>query len=227
MPERPERLAPPEGTPTVGPRVSKKTTVLVIGSVLAIGALIYLMRKKKQREEPTLGTEPGALTSQAFIPVTGENVAGIGAGGGGLSYGGQPPQESNTALLEYIKSNKEDTLKHEELERNFFAELINKLGTGGGAPGSQSTPAPSPSPTPAPPYAPPSPPTPAPPYAPPQPPAPSPIPTAKCPSSFPLYNPADGPPGPNSCYKYSRDRCPGPRPFKHVYENGRVVCSPT
>jgi hypothetical protein len=49
-----------------------------------------------------------------------------------------------------------------------------------------------------------------------------------CPPAFPDHNPARGGVSEHSCYKYSRDRCANKAfPYKHVYQDGTVVCSPT
>lgn len=205
---------PDDPTPK-GPKGKGKLPkwALPVGAVVILGGILYLRMHKK--EEPASATEPGTqgLSNQSFIPVTGENVAGMGAAGSG-SVGSEGSSGTNSELLaEIIRGNR-------EAETRFREEVVNTLHTGGGAP---TTPAPEGGfAAPPPPYYPTPAPAPAP--APPPPPRPS----AKCPSSFPDYNPADGPVGPNSCYKYSRDRCPDKgRPYKHVYQNGRVVCSPT
>lgn len=209
------------------PKAGKKLpTWAIIGIVVVAVGLVYLLRKKKSAEAPANATEAQGLSNQSFIPVTGENVAGIGATGGGSSGGGG---ESNIASLfaeeqkttqEYMREQRAESAEARKSEREFFAELFRNLGTGGGPPsnGNQKAPYTPPQPEPPPP---PPPPGPAP--APPHPPAP---PSAKCPAEFADYNPADGPVGPHSCYKYSRERCPNNAyPYKHVYQDGHVVCS--
>ncbi len=206
--ERPTRLAG-GGEPTSGKKISKKTSLIILGSVIAIGGVLYLMRKKKQSEEPTVATEAGALTSQAFIPVTGENVAGLGSGGGGYSTGGS--QEANSQLLEYINLNNQKQEHREEVEKNFLNGLIEKLGTGGGPPGPEGPAGPQ-----------------GPPAAPPASPTPTPSPPTKpasCPSAYPHYNPAKGKVGPQSCYKIGKCNNKS-RPVAHDYQSGPTECVP-
>jgi hypothetical protein len=59
--------------------------------------------------------------------------------------------------------------------------------------------------------------------------APPPVTAApSCPPAFPDHNAARGPVSSRSCYKYSRERCANKAmPYKHVYQNGEVVCSPS
>jgi hypothetical protein len=198
--------------------------------IAAAVAIFIVLRKKPAKGK---ATEPGAegLTNQSFIPVTSENVSGAGA-----SYYPTTPANNENLLVNFLKEQNEEsaaTRKEQQVEnresiereRNFFETILSNLGTGGGAPtaggpaGVTVAPAPEAAtpPTPQPVVAP----TPAPTPAPPAPPK------AKCPSDFPDWNPANGAPAPHSCYKYSRERCNNKAyPYKHVYQDGHVVCSP-
>jgi len=201
--------------------------------VAVAGVAAFVILRKKTTPTTSNATELGAqgLSSQSFIPVTGENVAGVGAGYG-ASQG-----EGVGALTQLFTSEQEQTqnyMREQKLEQaeirtqqeqenrearqgehEYITALIESLKTGGGPPASSGA-----GTSPAPPTVQPSPPpTPAP---------PPPAPAASCPSSYPDYNPANGAPGPHSCYKYSRERCSNPQyPYKHVYQDGHVVCSPS
>lgn len=214
----------------------KKPPKWLIPVVVVAGIGLVLFLRKKSQASGTNATEPGAqgLSNQSFIPVTGENVPGVGAGG----YGGASGGESGSgSLLDFftgqLQSQEQQRIQqglenkeNRESEREFWKEIVGHLGTGGGAPVSGGNPGTittegqggakgtggstgvnsevphivgsSPQPI-----------------------------TSKCPSSYPNYNPANGAPGPKSCWKYSKDRCPPPRIFKHVYEDGNVVCAST
>lgn len=211
-------------TPKVKGKLPK--WAIPVGIAVALAAIIVL----KKRKSTGKATEPGAegLTNQSFIPVTGENVAGMGT-----PFGGSSGSSNNEGLLtnflkeqqqeNTVRQGEERVANRESIEReqSFFQQIISNLGTGGGAPNSSG--APGTTTAPAPPATTPGPSPP--PYTPP--PAPPPAPPA--PSCGPgwIWNPADGAPGPHSCWKYSRDRCPAPRIYKHVYQDGHVVCAST
>jgi len=123
---------------------------LIAGGVGIVGVVYYVKKNKESTEGNATAPADQGLTSQAFIPVTGENVGGVGAGGGG-SVGGESgtsallglvteenkqnqefQREQNTALREYLASSTAET------QRN-FQETLKGL-TGGGAPSTgQST----------------------------------------------------------------------------------------
>ncbi len=187
----------------------------------AVGIIVI---SKKRKPSHSNATEPGSegLSNQSFIPVTGENVPGAGAN----YYPSQSSNSNESVLVNFLKEQNEErtTQRFEERqegtaalerEQSFFADLISSLNTGGGAPTSNG--APGISVAPAPEAA--TPPTP-PPYTPP----PTVAPSIACPASYPIYNPANGAPGPHSCWRYSRDKCSGGK-FKHAYEDGHYVCA--
>jgi hypothetical protein len=179
-----------------------------VGAVAVVGIVLFL--KKKQAPTEGNATEPGTsgLSNQSFIPVTGENVAGVGASGGGTVESGS----NNTELLrEIIKGDKESAVEQSKEQHLFFEQLIASLGTGGGAP---STPAPAGGVAAPPPESQPAaPPAVAPPAPAPAPPPPAPKP-AGCPGSFPLR-------GPHGCYHdiTCGNGCQG-----HRYQNGMTEC---
>lgn len=199
--------APPKG------KIGKKLPKWAIPAG-AVGIVLAVLILKKKQAANAGATEPGTegLSNQSFIPVTGENVAGVGAGlssGGGESGGAD-----NTAFLtEILKMNKEESAERAQREREYWEHQRESLGTGGGAP---SSPAPEggiavptpmtqpPSPAPPPPKAP-GKPTPAP---------------ARCGQGshkdFPNGTPPD-------CWRVSRTKS-GNGCECHGHENGRLVC---
>lgn len=201
---------------------SKKLPKWVIPVGIAAAILIVLVMRKKANQAGANATEPGAqgLTNQSFIPVTGENVPGVGAAGYGgnsnveglLSRSLEQQQEQNKAFTEYLKESALQTQTNDreqmEAQQRFATELISTLGTGGGAPmtgaPSGTTVAPPPEEHWISPPAPPAPPA-----------APSP-PASSCPPEFPMS-------GPHGCYRWSRtkssDGCPC-----HGYQSGLLVC---
>jgi hypothetical protein len=218
------KMADTPPTPKVKGKLPKWAIPVGIAGIFAV---IIVLRKRK----PAAGnaTEPGAegLTNQSFIPVTGENVAGVGAG----NYGSSSSSNNEAFLREFLREQKEEgTVRRQEekgeqqgireREQSFYEKIFANLGTGGGAPASSGAPGISVAPPPE------AAPAPSPPPASPPPPAPAP-PAPKCSGEFGIWNPANGAPSPHSCYKYSRDRCADKRwPYKHVYGDGHVVCSP-
>jgi len=180
----------------------------------AVGVvLIVLMLKKKRAASEASATEPGTegLSNQSFIPVTGENVAGVGAGlSGGGSAGGEGG--NNTELLtEIIKGSKEESAANAQSNRELIAAL---LGTGGGAPSSSgpqgTVQAGAPETQPA------APPTPAP--------APAPKKAPPPPDRCGAGSHADFPNGtPPDCWRVSRTRSGGGCEC-HGHQNGKLVC---
>lgn len=213
----------PEPTPTTtGPKASKKlpTWALAAGAVVIVGGIFYI--KSKRAKESTGEATP--YTSQAFIPVTGENVAGVGAGFGstGATVGNT---ETESALLHAYEEQSKNTLqfltesrKSQEQEgianREFLKTALENIRntTGGGPPseGQKSTGGGSggggegakPTNQPAPPHA-----------------------AAKCPKAYSLWNPANGAPSPHSCYRPAAGghECPHSKK-KHEYQDGHHVC---
>jgi hypothetical protein len=223
----------PEPTPTTDKKGLSKKTIYIIAGIGGLG--LVLLWKSKKKSEGKTSEETNPYTAQAFIPVTAENVGGVGAGGGslGTSEGSQGLIEAQEKNQEFITNLLKTENERQELqsksENERFEKLIERITnqTGGGSPSSGQNPGgggtaspPSGGTPPAPPVPPVYPPGPGP-----TPPGPGPT-IVKCPSSYPLYNPANGPVGANSCYKYSHERCADKaRPYKHVYQNGKIVCS--
>jgi hypothetical protein len=196
--------------------------------VVAAGLLAVIVLRKKQ-SAGTKATEVGSegLTNQSFIPVTGENVAGVGAANYAAaeqssnlqSIFTQEQQRTQEYMKEQRQEQKETTeqfvrqgQEQREAERNWIQELISTLRTGGGAPstpaGGGSTPVPPPpTQTPTPPPAPP-------PYTPPP---------APAPPANPCHNPAFPNPGPHGCWRWSRTKT-GSGCSCHGYENGVLEC---
>lgn len=161
-----------DGTPKPKAPSGKKVPkwAIPVGGAVAVGLVILLLKKKGSGSENA--TEPGTegLSNQSFIPVTGENVAGVGAGGG-VGGGETGSGNNDTVLAELIKGDNEKSEKQEERNNKFMESIIANLGTGGGAPstpaaGTVSAPAPetqpaaaaaAPAPAPAPPKAAPAP----------------------------------------------------------------------
>lgn len=127
-----------------GQKPNKKTMLIVGGAALAILVFLYL-HKKSSESAGTKATEPGSegLSNQSFIPVTGENVAGIGAGsGGGASgeSGGGNSQvltefftQEQQSTREYMQSQQAENREARQGEREYLSSLFSNLGTGGGA----------------------------------------------------------------------------------------------
>ncbi len=133
---------PTERVPSSNKPGKKIPKVAIIGIGVGALALLYFLKKKKEKEEssPT-GSE---YTSQSFIPVTGENVAGVGAGGSG-NFGGE---SNSSALLEaqksyqeivqsFLTSETESRREQEAGNREFLKEITESIRsqTGGGPPG--------------------------------------------------------------------------------------------
>lgn len=205
-----------------GKKLPKWAIPVGIAGVLA---LVIVLRKKKGTSSSA--TEPGAqgLTNQSFIPVTGENVAGVGAG----NYGEHTSTNNEAYLREFLKEQNEEgrTRRAEEKvegqttrerEQSFYEKIIGNLGAGGGAPSSQGAPGT----TTAPPETHAAPPSPSPQPQPPAPPAP-PTPVASCPPGW-KHNPAYGAPSPHSCYHESRETCHSGKCHIHGYQDGHEVC---
>lgn len=205
-----------EPTTDVGPKkkLSKNTYLLIGGGAII---LFFIYRSKKKKEEEGTGTA-NPYTAQSFIPVTGENVAGVGAGGysGGAPAGEsqafsilQAAQKENTEFLtNFLKSSKEEKEANDKANKEFLTTLVGSL-SGGGAPSQGQL-------------------------------APAPVPVAPatggggsgatgtnrpsgCPSSFPNYNSRNGAPGPKSCYRISRERAKKSGYVIHGYQDGHEV----
>lgn len=202
---------PNTGKPKVGGKKLPKWAIPA-GAVGVV--LIVLMLKKKQAANSGNATEPGTegLSNQSFIPVTGENVAGVGASG--LSgVGGSEGGGNNTELLaEIIKGNKEDQVAQNAANQEFLRSLIGGMGTGGGAPstaapeGAVAAPAPQTQPA-------------APPVAAPKP-AKAPTPAARCGAGVHADFPNGTPP---DCWRVSRTKS-GNGCECHGHQNGQLVC---
>jgi hypothetical protein len=132
----------PDPTPTTdtgGKKLNKTGVILIVAGGAVIAYLIY---KKKQE---SAGSNP--YTSQAFIPVTGENVAGAGApftGSSGGSAGSsgefinaleQAQKENQENVTNFLRANQEAERENRRSERELISGIIDKL-TGGGAPSS-------------------------------------------------------------------------------------------
>lgn len=197
------------------PKVGKKLPKWAIPVGAAGVILAVLIIKKKQSATAGSATEPGTegLSNQSFIPVTGENVAGVGAGGG--ISGGETGANDNQALLaELIKSNKEEQGAQDRANKEFLAGILANLGTGGGAPSSSgpqgTTVAPAPETQP---YQPPTPaPTPQPKKAPP--------PAERCGAGTHAEFPNGSPP---DCWRVSRTKSGGGCEC-HGHQNGHLEC---
>jgi hypothetical protein len=145
----PNDIVPTTDGPAQGKKLSKG---VIIALVAGGGFLLYYLYKKKKEGEVS-ATGEGGYTGQSFIPVTGENVAGVGApGSGGGSIGGesagfeallQANKENNEATQNYLKSgqeaqkeinreNNEARIKEAEIKNTSSTAAI----TGGGAPAS-------------------------------------------------------------------------------------------
>lgn len=201
---------------------------LPVGIVILIGGAYYIYKKKHEGTQEKV-TEQNPYLAQSFIPVTAENVTGVGAvrsapsGEEGTALL-QAAQENQSKIFEFI-NNKEDRRTQEKIteserqgekeglqfERQLrLAELTQSL-TGGGSPSSNPNPgtvtatlAPG---------------SVAPPIA--SPPAPSSnAPTSSnCPADFPLFNPEPG----RGCYRISRTTTQGGC-ICHGYKNGQLEC---
>lgn len=124
----------PDKTPK-GPKVKGVNKKYAVPAVIIVGIALALYLKKKKAVEPSSvsGTEPGTqgLSNQSFIPVTGENVAGVGAGGGGTSESGS----NNTQLLtEIIRGDRESNQEQIVQNQEFLKSIMENLRVGGGAP---------------------------------------------------------------------------------------------
>lgn len=210
--------------------IPKKWVFPVSVAVLAGGYYIY---KKKQKSSQQKATEVNPYLAQSFIPVTAENVAGVGA----LSRATNPEeatallatQEENfQAILGFIENRErnknefalEKSTRQGEKEANRFSydlalkELTNNL-TGGGSPSGETndgtvTATTSPgqlsggsSNVPIPIV---------------ESSHPQPV-SAGCPPTFPLYNPAPG----RGCYRISTTTTKGGC-ICHGYPSGQLEC---
>ena len=216
----------PEPVPTTdGPKGKGKKlptwTYIAIPGALIIVFLIY--KNKKAKEEEGTGTA-NPYTAQSFVPVTAENVGGVGAAGGGVSGGGnteglqflsESQKTQNEFLKEFLGSQREAQREEAKGNKEFlekFSENIKaqtgggapasgQVGTGGGAasPESGGTKA-----------------------SPPPPPVGN-----KCGvgahAEFPKWNPADGAPSNHSCYRISREKAKKSGYVIHGYQDGREV----
>jgi hypothetical protein len=158
-------MAEPAKTPKVKGPTGKKLPKWAIPVGAAGVVLVVLVLKKKSSATASNATEPGTegLSNQSFIPVTGENVAGVGASGAGLSGVGGETGNNEALLAEIIKGDKEDRTTQEQQNKEFLGQLLANLGTGGGAPSTpavsggvtvpppETQPTPTPTPTPPPP----------------------------------------------------------------------------
>lgn len=123
----------PDKTPK-GPKVKGVNKKYAVPAVIIVGIALALYLKKKKAVEPSSvsGTEPGTqgLSNQSFIPVTGENVAGVGASGGGTTE-----SSNNTQLLtEIIRGDRESTQEQNVQNQDFIKSIVEGLRVGGGAP---------------------------------------------------------------------------------------------
>ena len=178
-----------------------------VGAV-ALGGGYLLYKKKKKDEESVKQGEVNPYLAQSFIPVTAENVAGVGAVRG---VGGE---ENNTALLDAQKENEQlifsllenqQQASREREAANFeFIKALRETTTsvtGGGAPTGGAATGTVVATTTG---------------------GSSPVtntPQGGCPSDFPLYNPAPG----KGCYRISRHKSPGGC-ICHGYKNGKLEC---
>lgn len=123
--------------PKKGP--NKKTALILGGAGLALLAFFYFRHKK---QENVVGTEPGTLAAQSFIPVTGGE--GLGGGFGSAGLGGVSNEGATAAehelfenLLTAQNTNNEFTreyMKEQAAEnRSILSTIIGGM-TGGGAP---------------------------------------------------------------------------------------------
>lgn len=205
--------------------------ILPVGAIVLIGGGFYILKKKKEKEEEPKATEVNPYLAQSFIPVTANNVAGVGAVsmGTGPSVGEgeallNAQEENRKSIFEFLE-NKENRKSTERLaaserqgereglqfERDLrLQELTNNL-TGGGAPVSNSNPGVIAVPPVVPTVAPPEPSAP---------PAQSPPAVGNgCPPEFPLFNPAPG----KGCYRISRTKTGGGCEC-HGYKSGELEC---
>lgn len=206
----------PEPTTPKGKKLPK--WAIPVGIAVVIGGVIVLRKKKAATSS---ATEPGAqgLSNQSFIPVTGENVAGVGA----ANYGEQSSHNNEGFLREFLQSQKEEagTRRAEEKAENqsareretsFYEKIIINLGAGGGAPtgaapGGVVVAPPQGGATPQP-----SPPVIAQPPAQPAPPKPA----CPGPKGFPYQ-------GPHGCWHWSKEKT-AQGCSCHGYENGTLEC---
>lgn len=188
-------------TDTKGKKLSKNAIILI---VVGGGAFLLWYKAKKKKEEEN-GPPPGtnAYTAQSFIPVTGENVAGAGASGGGSTVLREP--EANQALIKAEEENLKTIAAYLTSAQKPYSESEHERQpvtinvTGGGPPsnsqpGSASPPSGgSPGSKPPPPHG-----------------------TSKCPSSHPHS-------GPHGCYRDEID--PHNHAYVcHIYQNGTKEC---
>ncbi len=140
MPDKPGKPpGKPGGKPDVktgpgGMKVAGKkvpfTVIVLIGGAVVVGLVAF-----KKKSSGTAGSsEEAELGRQAFIPVTAENVGGVGAGGGGMSSGNGAELGQ---LLTQQQANSEwlaEFLKEQQQENRTLYETLSKTLSGGGAP---------------------------------------------------------------------------------------------
>src|ERR1700746_1634532 len=134
----------PDPVPTTNSKPKKplsKTTIILLMAGGAV-AVYYIWKKKKEAAETT--SIP--YSSQAFIPVTGENVAGAGATGSIGNSGGasgeftgvlEQAQKENSELIQgFLKQTQEERRESEGLRREEFKSYLETIKglTGGGVP---------------------------------------------------------------------------------------------
>lgn len=134
-----------------GPKANKKTMLIVGGAALAILVFLFL-HKKSSESAGTKATEPGTegLSNQSFIPVTGENVAGIGAGSGGGASGESGSgstqvlseffTQEQQSTREYMQAQQQESKEARQNEKEWLSSVLANLGTGGGSPTSNGVP---------------------------------------------------------------------------------------
>lgn len=126
-----------------GKKANKKTMLIVGGVALAVLAFV-LLRKKSESGGASNATEPGTqgLSNQSFIPVQGENVAGVGAGAGGgasgESGGGTSAltdffTQEQERTREYMQAQQIENKENQQQQREWLSTLYANLGSGGGA----------------------------------------------------------------------------------------------
>ncbi len=134
---------PTERVPNSGKPAKKLSKTAIIGIGAGAVVLLYLFKKKKQKEEEETGPN-SPYTSQSFIPVTGENVAGVGAGGssgfGGETGSGaliESQKNYQELIASFLTQETESRRESEANNREFFKGLEESLRsqTGGGPPG--------------------------------------------------------------------------------------------
>lgn len=212
-------------------RTNKKLPkwAIPVGIVTVAGVAYYVYKKKKKNEEEPKATEQNPYLAQSFIPITAENVAGVGAVAnyptGGTEEGLallNAQQENQGRIFEFLEGKERNKSEEriaaserqgEKEARQFewqrtLAEMTNNL-TGGGAPvgntavGTVTASAPPGAVATVAPSTPPS----------------NTNTGGGCPPDFPLYNPAPG----KGCYRISRTTTQGGCQC-HGYKSGQLEC---